>query len=152
MVPTAYVFLERLPLTQDGKVDRRGLPAPTGMRPILRTKYVAPETPKEWSLAGIWAEVLELDLKHVGVLDSFFDLGGESIRANQVVARLIQRLGIQINISIIFEHRTIRSLIGYLDESSVPEASRFARISERAAKQSAALARRAQSESPKNVQ
>ena len=150
MIPTAYVFLEQLPLTRDGKVDRRGLPVPTG-RPFLRTQYVAPETPMEWFLAGLWAEVLESELKHIGVLDSFFDLGGESIRATQVVARLARCLGVAINVSVLFEHRTIRSLIRYLDGHSAPGADRLAHISGRAAKQSAVLARRAGGDQTKYV-
>jgi len=141
MIPTAYVFLEQLPLTSDGKMDRRGLPAPIDARPLLRTQYVAPETPMESFLAGLWAEVLELELKHIGVLDSFFDLGGESLRATKVIARLNERLSIEIAVSVLFEHRTIRSLIAYLDGSSVSGIDRLARASGRGAKQSAALAR-----------
>jgi len=142
MIPSAYVFLEQLPLTTDGKVDRHGLPHPiVGARPFLRTQYVAPETPMESMLAGLWAEGLELELKHIGVLDSFFDLGGESLRATKVVARVNKRLGIEIPVSVLFEHRTIRSLIAYLDDSSVSGTDRLARASERAAKQRALLAR-----------
>ena len=142
MIPTAYVFLERLPLTQDGKVDRLKLPAPPPVtRPFVRTQYVAPETPMERKLAGIWAEALKLDLQHIGVMDSFFDLGGESMRANQVVARLARSFGIEISVVAMFEHPTIRSLIGYLVGSRELETDRLARTSERAAKQRAALAR-----------
>jgi acyl carrier protein len=141
MIPTSYVFLEQLPLTSDYKVDRHGLPAPIGGRPLLRTQYVAPETPRESFLAGIWAGVLELELKHIGVLDSFFELGGDSLRAMQVVARLAHYLGIEITVSVLFEYRTIRSLIGYLEGNAVMETDRLALASERAAKQRAILAR-----------
>lgn len=151
MIPTAYVFLEQLPLTSDGKVDRHGLPAPIGAPLFLRTQYVAPETAMESFLAGIWAEVLESELKHIGVLDSFFDLGGESLRATKVVVRLRQHLGIEIKVSVLFEHRTIRSLIAYLEGSSVPETDRLARASARAAKQRAVLARFAREGWPKYV-
>lgn len=152
MIPTAYVFLDQLPLTRDGKVDRHGLPAPIGARPFLRTQYVAPETPMESFLAGLWAEVLELELTHIGVLDSFFELGGESLRATKVVARLARRLSMEINVSVLFEYQTIRSLIGYLEGSSGPETDRLARASERAAKQRAVLARRARADGSKYAQ
>ncbi|TFG62482.1 MAG: hypothetical protein E4H32_05835, partial [Nitrospirales bacterium] len=66
MIPTAFVFLEQLLLTRDGKVDRHGLPAPIGARPFLKTQYVAPETPMESFLVDLWAEVLELELKYIG--------------------------------------------------------------------------------------
>jgi len=141
MIPGAYVFLEQLPQTSDGKVDRYGLPAPIGARPFLRTQYVAPETPMELFLAGLWAEVLDLELKYIGVLDSFFDLGGESLRATKVVARLNKHLSIQLSASVLFEYRTIRSLIAYLDGSSVSETDRLARASGRGANQRAILAR-----------
>jgi amino acid adenylation domain-containing protein len=143
MIPTSYVFLTQLPLTRDGKVDLHGLPALIGVRPFLRTQYVAPETPVESFLGDLWAEVLELEVRHIGVLDSFFDLGGESIRATKVVARLASRLGMVINVSVLFEHRTIRTLSQYLDGSSASGTDRLAHTSERAAKQRKALARRA---------
>lgn len=130
-IPTTYVFLERLPLTRDGKVDRGALPAPTIARPSLRKQYVTPKTSMEWSLAAIWAEVLELELKHIGVLDSFFALGGDSIRATQVVNRLSQRFGIEINVVVMFEYRTIRDLSGYLDDGSAHVTDRLMPTSNR---------------------
>jgi len=82
-----------------------------------------------------------LELKYIGVLDSFFDLGGESLRATKVVARLNKHLSIQLSASVLFEYRTIRSLIAYLDGSSVSETDRLARASGRGANQRAILAR-----------
>jgi amino acid adenylation domain-containing protein len=92
MLPAAFVELEALPLNPNGKVDRRTLPDPPSVRPELATPYVAPRTPLEALLAGIWAEVLGLD--RVGVDDRFLDLGGDSLLAARVAARVRDALGI----------------------------------------------------------
>ena len=91
MIPSAFVRLTRLPLTSNGKVDRRALPELTGP-PRPRVDYTAPRTPLEQMLAGIWQEVLRVE--RVGVNDNFFDLGGHSLLATRVVARLRQTLEI----------------------------------------------------------
>jgi len=94
MVPTAFVSLDTLPLTANGKVDRRALPAPKGERPSLEESYVAPRTATETMLASIWAEVLRID--RVGAHDSFFDLGGNSLLAAQVIARVRKGSGVSL--------------------------------------------------------
>ena len=86
MVPSAFVLLEKLPLTPNGKLDRRALPAPEQSRPELEGGYVAPRTPLEEVIAGIWADVLHLE--QVGVEENFFELGGHSLLATQVIARV----------------------------------------------------------------
>ena len=83
MIPAAFVMLSALPLTPNGKVDRLALPALEGKRPELDTPFIAPRTPIEEELAGIWAEVLSLD--QVGIHDDFYDLGGHSLAATRVV-------------------------------------------------------------------
>ncbi|HEX2077660.1 MAG TPA: amino acid adenylation domain-containing protein [Longimicrobium sp.] len=103
MVPAAIVVLERLPRTSNGKLDSAALPAPA----YAARRYVAPRTPAEETLAGIWAEVLRLD--RVGVEDSFFELGGDSILSLQVVARA-RRAGLEVTPRQIFEHPTVASL------------------------------------------
>ncbi len=72
MVPGVFVFLEALPLTSNGKVDRRALPAPESVRPDLDEGYVAPRTPEEEILAQVWSQVLGID--RVGIHDNFFDV------------------------------------------------------------------------------
>lgn len=77
MVPAIFTFVERMPLTTNGKLDRRALPRPDKARPELYDCFVAPEKPEEKVLAEIWSEVLQV--WPVGIHDNFFDLGGDSI-------------------------------------------------------------------------
>ena len=86
MVPGQYVMLGAMPLTPNGKVDRRALPAVELGRPELRGEYVAARTPAEEVLAGIWSAVLRVE--QVGVYDNFFELGGHSLLATQVISRV----------------------------------------------------------------
>ena len=74
MIPSDFVFLESLPVTPNGKVDRRALPAPGNARPELDMTYVIPQSDIEEQLARIWEEVL--DVRPIGIHDNFFDLGG----------------------------------------------------------------------------
>jgi acyl carrier protein len=108
MVPSAFVELEALPLTPNGKVDRRALPAPEADRPALEETFVAPRTPLEETLAGIWVEVL--GVKQVGVYDDFFELGGHSLLAVQVVTRLNRRFDVEVPLHTLFEAPTVVGL------------------------------------------
>ncbi|HEU0079335.1 MAG TPA: condensation domain-containing protein, partial [Longimicrobiaceae bacterium] len=105
MVPSALVALDALPLGANGKVDRARLPAP-GEAPRSE-EHVAPRTPAEEVLAGIWREVLRAD--RVGVHDSFFELGGDSILGIQVVARA-RAAGLHLTPRQVFEHPTVAAL------------------------------------------
>ncbi|TMB88156.1 MAG: amino acid adenylation domain-containing protein, partial [Chloroflexi bacterium] len=107
MVPAVFVVLDTLPLSPNGKVDRRALPAPSGERPTLTHTYLAPRSDVEGTLARIWAEVLRLD--RVGIHDNFFALGGDSILALQVLARA-QESGVQLTPRQLFQHQTIADL------------------------------------------
>jgi amino acid adenylation domain-containing protein len=115
MVPAAFVYLESLPLTPNGKVDRRALPVPEGGRPDLAQEYVAPRTPTEEVLAGIWAEVLRVE--RVGIYDNFFELGGHSLIATQAVARTTKAFNIEnISVQTLFQVPTIYSFAQTLSE------------------------------------
>ncbi|HEU0078824.1 MAG TPA: amino acid adenylation domain-containing protein, partial [Longimicrobiaceae bacterium] len=105
MVPAAYVMLESVPLTANGKLDRRGLPAPE--RGAGDGAGVGPRTPAEEILCGIWAELLRVE--RVGVEESFFELGGDSILSIQVVSRARQR-GLVLSPRQLFEHPTVARL------------------------------------------
>jgi non-ribosomal peptide synthase protein (TIGR01720 family) len=115
MVPAVIVTLAAMPLSPNGKIDRRSLPAPSGERPTLTHTYTAPRTPVEATLAQVWAEVLRLD--RVGIHDNFFALGGDSILSLQVVARAMQ-LGWRLAPRQVFEHPTVAALAAVATVSS----------------------------------
>jgi hypothetical protein len=119
MVPAAFVFLDRLPLTPNGKVDRRSLPAPELARPENDEAYVAPRTPVETTLAGIWEEVLGAE--RVGVRDDFFALGGHSLKATSVLARVRDALRVDLPLSVVFERRTIEGMAVAVDSALAAE-------------------------------
>ena len=108
MVPSVFVMLAELPRTATGKLDRRALPAPGRARPDLGAPPVAPRGPLEAMLAEVWADVLGLD--EVGVHDAFLDLGGDSLRANQVAARVIARLPLPLSAAALFAAPTIAEM------------------------------------------
>ena len=108
MLPSVYTVMERLPLTANGKVDRKALPAPDDARPELAQTYVAAQTPTEELIAGVWAEVLGLD--RVGIDDDFFDLGGHSLLAMQVISRLCDAFKLELPLRLLFSKPTIRTL------------------------------------------
>jgi amino acid adenylation domain-containing protein/non-ribosomal peptide synthase protein (TIGR01720 family) len=106
MVPTAFVALATIPLTPNGKVDRRALPAPDAR--AAEGTYVAPRSPVEEVLAGIWADVL--DMEQVSVHDDFFALGGHSLLATQVMGRMVSALGVELPLASLFEAPTVAGL------------------------------------------
>ncbi|HEV2150123.1 MAG TPA: amino acid adenylation domain-containing protein, partial [Longimicrobiaceae bacterium] len=107
MVPGTFVRLEALPLTANGKLDRRALPAPDSAGE--ERGYEAPRTATEQALASVWAEVLRVE--RVGVHDNFFELGGDSILSIQIVSRA-RRAGIRLTPRQLFEHPTVAGLAG----------------------------------------
>lgn len=107
MVPAAFVVMDGLPLSPNGKINRRALPAPGQSRDTAAT-YVAPRTPLEETLAKIWRDVLHVD--KVGVNDNFFSLGGHSLLATQVVSRIRQAANVELPLRHLFEWPTIAEL------------------------------------------
>jgi amino acid adenylation domain-containing protein len=108
MVPSAIVLLDALPLTANGKVDRRALPQIGESREGIGVEYVGPRTPIEEMLAAVWSEVLGLE--QVGVHDDFFELGGHSLLATQVAARLTRICQTEVALHSIFDSPTIAGL------------------------------------------
>jgi acyl carrier protein len=115
MVPTHFVTLERLPLTINGKVDRQALPAPERGRIGVDAAFAAPQSPVERKLAEIWAGVLKLE--QVGIHDSFFDLGGDSITAIHVMLQVSRAFGVQLPPMALFAKPTIAGLASHIEEA-----------------------------------
>jgi acyl carrier protein len=108
MVPSALVFLEALPMTPNGKVDRKALPIPDQTRLETGEGSELPRTPMEVILATIWNEVLKIE--RVGIRDNFFDLGGHSLLATQVMSRIRKVLHVEISLRSLFEKPTVEEL------------------------------------------
>lgn len=108
MIPASIEFLESLPLTSSGKVDRRALPSVDQSRPELEEAFVAPRTPIESIVAEVWADILAV--KNIGIFDNFFNLGGNSLLATQIISRLREACRIEIPLRILFEAPTVAKL------------------------------------------
>ncbi|OPE06471.1 non-ribosomal peptide synthetase, partial [Pseudomonas aeruginosa] len=105
MVPSHLLFLARMPLTPNGKLDRKGLPQPDAS--LLQQVYVAPRSDLEQQVAGIWAEVLQL--QQVGLDDNFFELGGHSLLAIQVTARMQSEVGVELPLAALFQTESLQA-------------------------------------------
>jgi amino acid adenylation domain-containing protein/non-ribosomal peptide synthase protein (TIGR01720 family) len=114
MVPAAYVPMDALPLTVNGKLDRRALPAPTADGYAADTERTAPRTPAEQAVAAAWSDVLGVDEVYAG--DDFFALGGDSILAVRVIARLRAAFGPDVSPRLLFTHSTLSALAAELGE------------------------------------
>ncbi|MBE9038586.1 non-ribosomal peptide synthetase family protein, partial [aff. Roholtiella sp. LEGE 12411] len=108
MIPGAFVFLDTLPLTANGKVDRRSLPAPDTSHRSIETGFVTPRTATEEIVAAIWSEVL--GLQRLSIHDNFFELGGHSLLATQVIFRLHEAFSIDLPLRSLFETPTVAGM------------------------------------------
>ncbi|MGJ5630491.1 amino acid adenylation domain-containing protein [Nostoc sp. CALU 1950] len=116
MVPAVFVILDSLPLTPNGKVDRRNLPGCDRTRPALEETFVAPRSPIEETLAIIWAELLAIE--QIGVNDNFFQLGGHSLIATQILSRVREVFQVELSFHHIFENPSIAGLAQLIEQHS----------------------------------
>jgi len=123
MVPTRIMMLDSLPLTANGKLDRKALPEPETSRPELEEAYVAPQTVAEEVLVKIWSAVLKVD--DVGVHDNFFDLGGHSLLATQLISRVRNHFHMEIPLRMLFEYPTVAAMAGQLMEAKEGSATQL---------------------------
>jgi myxalamid-type nonribosomal peptide synthetase MxaA len=128
MVPAAVLVLDALPLTVNGKVDRKALPTPEPVRADTGTAYVAPRAGTEERVAAAWREILGLD--RVGVHDNFFDLGGYSLLATQLVFRLREQFDTDLPLRVLFSDPTVAGISAVLDATGAPAAEDPAPIEE----------------------
>jgi amino acid adenylation domain-containing protein len=120
MVPSAYVPLDSLPVTPNGKVDRRALPEPDTGRRQLEDAVVAPRTAEEEELSRLWSELLGVE--RVGIHDDFFDLGGHSLLATQLVSRVRVEFGVELPLRSLFERSTVAGMVESLEQARRVEA------------------------------
>jgi len=121
MVPASFIVLKELPRTRSGKLDRRALPEPSRARPTLDQTAAAPQNDVERRVVEVWQEVLALD--EIGVLDNFFALGGNSLTAVRMAARLTEVLGREVPVTLPFQRPTIRGMLRLLDEEQSAQAA-----------------------------
>ena len=112
MVPSAFVIMKSLPLTANGKVDRRALPAPGHARPDLKKEFVAPRGAAEQVVSRIMARALGVE--QVGVSDNFFELGGHSLMATRVLFRLREAFRVDLPLLSLFENPTVEGVVDAL--------------------------------------
>ena len=144
MIPSAFCWIEQIPLSPNGKVDRKALPSLPRTRPDLAQAFSAPRSALEQTIAALWQQVLRVD--PVGIDDRFLELGGDSLRLAQIHQELQKRLSTPVPITALFQFATIRELAAHLAPASTQSAPP-ARVSngsiqldERARRQRAALA------------
>ncbi|UFH51603.1 amino acid adenylation domain-containing protein [Pseudomonas sp. KNUC1026] len=121
MVPAQMLCLAKLPVTPNGKLDRRALPAPEAV--ISQAVYIAPVTELEQAVAQIWQEVLKAE--QLGLNDHFFELGGHSLLATQVVSRIRRSLGIEAALRTLFEHPQLGGFVAALDPTQARDVPAF---------------------------
>ncbi len=126
MIPSAFVFLESLPKTPNGKIDRRALPAPNEVPVEAPLAYIGPRTPVEEALANIWAELLVLE--KVGVNDNFFELGGHSLLAVKLFSEIEKRFAKRLALSTLFQAPTIEALALAIQPKSEAPTHRFSLV------------------------
>jgi amino acid adenylation domain-containing protein len=112
MIPSYFVHLEQMPVTPNGKINRKALPEPMDHRPQLEAAYLEPENEMEKIIARTWKE--ELELEKIGVNDNFFDLGGNSMTVVRLINRLNREFNKNIPVVSMFKHRTIRTFSEYM--------------------------------------
>ena len=114
MIPSVFVHIDKIPLTSNGKVDRRALPAPENFRPELDTPFVEPTTSLERELAAIWAPILSV--QEVGINDKFFELGGHSLAAMRVVSQVLRKFQLELPLQSLFQSPTIAEMVAVIVE------------------------------------
>jgi len=113
MIPSVYMKLDAMPLTPNGKIDRKALPEPD-YEQMMSNSYVAPSSETEKQLVEIWSEILDVD--KVGVQDNFFDIGGHSLMATQVISKIREVFQCEIPLRDIFDEPNIENLAKIIDE------------------------------------
>ena len=115
MIPSAFITMDALPMTPNGKIDQRALPAFDPAEPQTPHDYVAPRNELEETLIDIWSEVLMK--KPIGVFDNFFELGGHSLLVAQVLARVRKYLGVDVPVRTVFDEPTVAALAAAVEKT-----------------------------------
>lgn len=117
MIPSAFIVLDALPLTTNGKIDRKALPKPEVNSKIESANFEEPHTPAESMLAGIWSDILQLD--KIGIHDNFFELGGHSLLGIKMMMEIERRMGAKLNYPTLFRASTISQLAKVINKENL---------------------------------
>jgi amino acid adenylation domain-containing protein len=120
MIPTYFVPMQKLPLTSNGKLDRKALPDPKQMMG-MHHNYVAPETPTQEDVARIWAEVLGIEESKIGIRDDFFELGGNSVNTLKIVFKVSETFNLNISVAEFFIKPTVEGLATVIDQKAMAQ-------------------------------
>jgi len=120
-VPSVFMMLDALPLTPNGKIDRKALPLPSPQQVRSEVEFVAPQTSTEKELAAIWAEILGND--QIGIHDNFFNSGGHSLSATQLVTHIRKNFFVELSLRDFLKYPTIAGLAELIEESILSKAS-----------------------------
>ena len=118
MIPSAFVFIDKFPLTPNGKIDRKALPSPLEMDPQQAKTYLEPKTDMEKKLAKIWSDILKIE--RIGTDENFFEIGGHSMIAVTLMVKIEKELGIRLPLAILFDHSNIHDMAQLLDKKIEP--------------------------------
>ena len=112
MIPDTFIEIESIPLTVNGKINKKALPPPE-ISSLQKQEFVGPRNPMEAQLVNIWENVL--NVQRVGIHDNFFDLGGHSLLVIQVTSEIRKELHVELPVAIVFQYSTVAELRGYID-------------------------------------
>ncbi len=116
MIPSRFVFLDKLPLSSSGKIDRNQLPEPDWSLPVLGEKFISPRNSIEWQLAEIWSDLLKV--KRIGIHDNFFTLGGHSLLALQLLEQVEKEMKVKLPMQTLAKHPTLAGMAGLIEAQS----------------------------------
>ena len=122
MIPSYYVQIESLPLTRSGKIDRKALPSPEF---TVGDDYEKPSTKIEKSLVDIWSRLLKMDAKYISINRSFFEIGGNSMNATQLINAISKEINVRITLKEVFLYQEIKSLSNFIEAAEIKQHSRI---------------------------
>jgi amino acid adenylation domain-containing protein len=142
MIPSIFVKMDTMPLTPNGKIDRKSLPHPKIERPELVQEFIQPQNELHKIISRLWSKILKID--KIGINDNFFDLGGDSLLSVQLVTLLEKEMKTEIPVVKFFQYPTIRNFADYIERRRTPQQHSQSKLESRALLQKKALAKRRQ--------
>jgi acyl carrier protein len=142
MIPSIFVKMDTMPLTPNGKIDRKSLPHPKIERPELVQEFIQPQNELHEIISRLWSKILKID--KIGINDNFFDLGGDSLLSVQLVMLLEKEMKTEIPVVKFFQYPTIRNFADYIERKRSSQKHSQSNLESRALLQRKALAKRRQ--------